>query len=57
MKQIKFFDIQWEIDDSDIDLPENVEVIVNADFDVDNDGADFLSDEFGYLVLSFKYVV
>ncbi len=55
--KVRFFDIVWDTDDQDVDLPSTHEAIVDADFDTDEEGADLLSDQFGWCVKSFEHVV
>jgi len=56
--QIVFYSIDWETDGEKIDLPKNVTVDLSK-FDKDTDfsleGADFLSNEYGWLVNNFKF--
>lgn len=62
---VRFENIEWDTsNDSDefdndepIDLPTTVEREVDDDLDVENDGADWLSDEFGFCVFGFDYKV
>lgn len=55
---IKFFDIVWDTDgvsSKKLGLPEKAELTVADDFHVEMDGADALSDKFGFCVHSFNY--
>lgn len=55
--KVRFFDIVWDTDDQEVDLPSTVEAEVDANFDIDEDGADILSEQFSWCVKSFDYVV
>ena len=55
MKQIRCFDIQWETDGIEVEIPTEVIVEVSDDCDLDNDCgeiADALSNKTGWLVLT-----
>ena len=53
MKVTRVYDIIWEADGEEIDLPTEVEL--PRDFGDDDDAiADFLSDEYGWLVISYE---
>jgi hypothetical protein len=53
MKVTRVYDITWETDGEEIDLPTEVEL--PRDFGDDDDAiADFLSDEYGWLVISYE---
>lgn len=47
--------IIWDTDGEDVRLPDivTVEICVNDKIDIDLEGADILSDEYGYCVHSF----
>lgn len=51
MKAKRVFDIMWDTDGEDINLPK--EIILSKDID-DNDIADYLSDEYEFCIFSFK---
>lgn len=59
--KIRFFDINWDTDSKsedivdDVDLPTDVIMDIDADVDVQEDGADILSDKYGFCVNSFNY--
>ena len=55
--KVRFFDIVWDTDDQDVDLPSTFEAEVDADFDTDEEGADLLSEQLSWCVKSFNYVV
>ena len=53
MKVTRVYDVIWETDGEEIDLPTEVEL--SRDFGDDDDAiADFLSDEYGWLVISYE---
>lgn len=55
-KIIRFYDIQWDTDGVLIDsLPEETTIEVDNDTDVSLEGADILSDKFGWCVDSFSF--
>lgn len=55
-KKILFSNIKWDTDGLRVrTLPEATELEVDADLDVDLDGADALSDKYGYCVQSFDW--
>jgi hypothetical protein len=55
-KKIVFSSIKWDTDSRNVSLlPNNVELEVGIDLDVDLEGADALSDKYGYCVKSFSW--
>ena len=54
--QVTFINIRWDTDGEKVDLPERVEISVPDDWDVANQGADFLSDKYGYCVHGFDFI-
>jgi hypothetical protein len=54
IKGMKAVDIIWETDGEEIDLPTEVEL--PSDFERDDEDAitDYLSDEYGWLVISYE---
>jgi hypothetical protein len=52
---VKFYDIQWDTDGEDVDLPR--EAIMAVDGDPAMDGADALSNWYGWCVEGFSYAV
>lgn len=54
---VRFFNIQWDFDEQDVDLPKETQIIVDNDTQLEFEGADTLSDKFGYCVHSFEYEV
>jgi len=65
--KVKFTNIVWDYDgDEDVeddnippapDLPTELVAEVDDGLDVQNDGADFLSDEYGFCVHSFDFEI
>lgn len=51
----EFYDIKWDTEGEEVDLPEKASYTVNEDFDAENEGADLLSDQYGWLVISFSF--
>jgi hypothetical protein len=57
MKKIRFYNIVWDTDGRKVDLPCAVTREIDDDeMDVSLEGADVLSDEFGWCVESFQFV-
>jgi hypothetical protein len=50
----KAYDIEWETDGQDVDLPVEVELPDEIDVDAIGEVENYLSDEYGYLVKSFE---
>lgn len=48
------YNIKWETDGQDVDLPVEVELPDEIDVDAIGEVEDYLSDEYGYLVNSFE---
>lgn len=68
MKLIRFYDINWSVDsdENDSNLPSETilelnysddESIENIEFDLEECGADYLSDEIGFLVNGFSFEI
>ena len=63
--KVRFYEIAWDVDDEfddvdddELDLPTEVVVDnVDDDADLDLEGADILSDEVGFFVLSFEFEI
>lgn len=53
--KVRFFNIQWDTDGANPELPSEAVLEVAADTDVGADGADILSDKFGYCVSAFQF--
>ena len=62
---VKFSDIQWDTSDSSDEineapipeLPKEVVLEVDADTDIEEEGADVLSDKYGFCVFGFSYEI
>ena len=54
-KKVRFFNIDWDTDGEEVNLPTEIRIIVENGVDVENDGADILSDNYGWCVNSFSY--
>ena len=57
MRRVRFFCILWDVDDDEdlVHLPSACTVEVEDEFNVHMDGADLLSDRFGWCVEAFLY--
>lgn len=55
--KVKFSNIVWDTDGEDVELPTEVTAQVDDDLDLDENGADFLSDGYDWLVSSFDYEI
>ena len=60
--KVRFYDISWDTSDNSDDttppdLPNECCLDVDDDVDLEESGADKLSDEFGFCVYSFNYEV
>lgn len=55
--QVRFYDIDWDTDDEDVDLPAEVTLEVDDDLDVEEEGSDILSDQYGWCVKGVNYEV
>ena len=55
LKKVKFTGIVWDTEGEEVQLPSVVILDVDADADMDEDGADILSDNYAWCVLSFKW--
>lgn len=55
--RVRLFDIDWDADDHETDLPTELTIEVDEDFDADNDSADWLSDNYGWCVNSVNVEV
>lgn len=54
---VKFSNIRWDTDGEAIKLPNTTILVVDDDIDLDTQGADVLSDKFGWCVFSFEYEI
>ena len=58
MKPVRFFDIQWDTDEDDnADLPNDVLVLMDDDRDPVEEGANILSNEYGFCVKGSSFTV
>ena len=55
MRTVNFYNIDWDTDGEEIDLPTDVVLTVDKDVEVSLEGADLLSDEYGFCVNSFNF--
>ena len=55
MRTVNFYNIDWDTDGEEIDLPTDVVLTVDKDVEVSLEGADLLSDEYGFCVNSFSF--
>ena len=54
--KVRFFDIQWDIDEGDEpELPSECVLELDDDMDLEEEGADALSDKFGWCVVSCSF--
>jgi len=54
-KRIKFSEIEWRTDGEEVELPSSVVLEVADGFDAEENGADLLSDKYGWLVESYLW--
>ena len=56
--KVLFSNIEWDTDgEENLDLPESVILEVDSTTDLENEGADVLSDKYGYCVFSFDFTI
>lgn len=55
--KVQFSEIKWDTDGEKVDLPSEVILDVENGLDVENEGADVLSDKYGWCVESFDFEV
>ena len=56
--KVRFFDIEWDLDKGErADLPSECVLEVEDDLDLAEDGADVLSQEYGWCVSGCSYEV
>lgn len=53
--KLKCFDIVWETDEENVDLPSKCIVEIEDNEDIEYEAAEVLSNEYGFLVISFSY--
>lgn len=58
MKKVRFYKIQWDTDGLKVkSLPKQVTLEVDDYVDIEYEGADILSDKYGYCVFGFQFFV
>jgi hypothetical protein len=55
--KVKFYNIDWDTEGQDIDLPNQVTLEITENFDLEQCGANLLSDQYGYCVNSFIFEI
>jgi len=55
MKHYKAYDIKWDTDGENVNLPSEVTIEMDDDADVSLEGADVLSDKYGWCVSRFSF--
>jgi len=55
MKNYRCYDIDWDTDGNEVELPNEMIIEVENDFDVSLDGANILSDKMGWCVNNFSF--
>jgi hypothetical protein len=55
--QVRFSNIVWDTDGEKVDLPQEAVLNVPDGTDLAEEGADFLSDRFGWLVESCSFAI
>ena len=55
MKTYRAYNIDWETDGENVDLPHEIIIELENDQDPSLEGADALSDQTGWLVNSFQF--
>jgi hypothetical protein len=55
--KVRFYDINWDTDGASHDLPKEVTMHVDDDIDVSLEGADALSDKYGWCINSFNFEI
>lgn len=53
--RVRLSEIVWDTEGASVELPQEVVVQVEDDFDVVEDAADLLSDMFGWCVVSLQW--
>ena len=51
--KLRCYDIEWDTDDDEVDLPDEVVIEVDDDHDIMGSTDDVLSDHYGWLVDNF----
>ena len=55
--KVRFYDIEFETDGQELEIANELTTQVPADTNLDEEGAEVISNETGYLVLAFQYEV
>jgi hypothetical protein len=55
MKTYLIYNINWDTDGQRVRLPKKLKITVTDDFNCCLDGADYLSDKFGWCVFGFDF--
>lgn len=55
--KVRFFNINWDTDGQEVDLPKEVILEVDGDRDISIEGADELSDKYGWCVEGFDFEI
>ena len=53
--KIHFYNIVWDTDGETVNLPHEITLHVDEDCQVETEGADALSDKYGWCVVSFDF--
>ena len=53
--EINFTNIKWDTEDQEVSLPSSVVMEVQENTNIDMEGADLLSDKYGWCVFSFEH--
>jgi hypothetical protein len=53
--KVRFYDIDWDTDGYAVDLPSETTLEVDDDLELSTQGADVLSDKYGWCVNSFNF--
>lgn len=52
-----FYNIKWDTDGMKTTLPKKTTIEVDKETDIVSNGADILSDKYGFCVISFNYKI
>jgi hypothetical protein len=55
--QVRFFNVVWDTDGENVDLPQDIVLDVPEATNLEQEGANFLSDAYGWLVESCSFTV
>lgn len=56
MIKVRFYNIQWDASKKS-DLPESVTLEIDSNIDVEQDGAEVLTNKYGFLVNGFNFKI